>query len=66
MFGKKPQTTLVRVYKSAREIQKDANKLARDGWRVPAQTEMAAGRSLLAIGLTHRITVTYLRDPDHT
>lgn len=34
-----PRSTMVREYASRKEFEKDANKLAKDGWAVVTQSE---------------------------
>lgn len=49
-----PKSTMVREYRDRKEFERDANKLARDGWVVVSQSERTqrsgCGR-ILALGL---------------
>lgn len=46
MFGKK-QHIVVRQYKSRKEFQRDANKMAKDGYTVKQQSENHRGGWLM-------------------
>ncbi len=59
MFGKKKPQIVVRQYKTRKEFQRDANALAKQGYRVQQQSEDHLGHGIFMGRATHRITVTY-------
>lgn len=58
--GKKK--VLVKEYRKSKDYERDANKLAEDGWKVQQTVEQKLGRSAFAQAASRKIVVTYVRD----
>jgi hypothetical protein len=61
--GDKKKKVLVKTYRKTKEYERDANKLARDGWRVQGSpVEQKLGRGAFIQASSRKLVVTYVRD----